>query len=164
MTRYLLDTNVFIEAKNRHYGFDFCPAFWEWLEKENATGKVASIDKVSNELAAGEDELTDWAERQGKQFFLPPDDRVLAAYGQVSAWVTDNGYDPAAINTFLDVADSWLLAHALVCDCTVVTHERAADTTKKVKIPNACIGLGLSFMNPYEMLRVEKARFVLGGP
>jgi len=25
---YLVDTNVFIQAKNLHYGFDFCPAFW----------------------------------------------------------------------------------------------------------------------------------------
>lgn len=26
---YLLNANVFIQAKNLHYGFDFCPAFWE---------------------------------------------------------------------------------------------------------------------------------------
>lgn len=25
---YLLDADVLIQAKNRHYGFDFCPAFW----------------------------------------------------------------------------------------------------------------------------------------
>ena len=29
--RYLLDSNVFIQAKNLHYGFDFVPAFWDWL-------------------------------------------------------------------------------------------------------------------------------------
>jgi hypothetical protein len=23
--------NVFIQAKNLHYGLDFCPAFWDWL-------------------------------------------------------------------------------------------------------------------------------------
>ena len=28
---YLLDANVFISAKNLHYGFDFCPAFRDWL-------------------------------------------------------------------------------------------------------------------------------------
>ena len=28
---YLLDSNVFIEAKNRHYPFDVVPAFWDWL-------------------------------------------------------------------------------------------------------------------------------------
>jgi len=26
---YLLDANVFIQAKNLHYGLDFCPAFWD---------------------------------------------------------------------------------------------------------------------------------------
>ncbi len=25
---YLLDANVFIDAKNRYYGFDIVPAFW----------------------------------------------------------------------------------------------------------------------------------------
>lgn len=29
MRGYLLDANVFIQAKNLHYGMDFCPAFWE---------------------------------------------------------------------------------------------------------------------------------------
>ena len=28
---YLLDADVFIRAKNLHYGLDFCPAFWDWL-------------------------------------------------------------------------------------------------------------------------------------
>ena len=32
---YLLDANVFIQAKNLHYGLDFCPAFWEWLIVNN---------------------------------------------------------------------------------------------------------------------------------
>ncbi len=30
---YLLDSDVFIRAKRDHYGFDFCPAFWDWLEQ-----------------------------------------------------------------------------------------------------------------------------------
>ena len=30
---YLLDSNVFIEAKRLHYGFDFCPAFWDWIDQ-----------------------------------------------------------------------------------------------------------------------------------
>jgi len=37
---YLLDANVFIQAKNLHYGLDFCPAFWEWLLDNNAPGRV----------------------------------------------------------------------------------------------------------------------------
>ena len=64
--------------------------------------------------------------------------------------------------TFLQVADYWLVAQALAHECIVVTHEVPADTTSKIKIPNACIGLGLRCMTPYEMLRRERARFVLG--
>jgi len=29
----LLDANVFMQAKNLHYGLDFCPAFWDWLQQ-----------------------------------------------------------------------------------------------------------------------------------
>ena len=103
---YLLDANVFIQAKNLHYGLDFCPAFWQWLIDGHADGRVFSIDKV---------------------------------------------------------ADFYLVAHALAGGHIVVTHEVAANSVKRIKIPNVCIGLGLRFMTPYEMLRVEKAKFVLGG-
>ena len=44
----------------------------------------------------------------------------------------------------------------------MVTHEVASPSTKKIKIPNVCIGLGIKCMTPYEMLRLERARFVLG--
>ena len=56
---YLLDANVFIQAKNLHYGFDFCPAFWDWLIRQNQAGEVFSIEKVGSELLAGDDELAE---------------------------------------------------------------------------------------------------------
>ncbi|HEV7447341.1 MAG TPA: DUF4411 family protein, partial [Steroidobacteraceae bacterium] len=65
-------------------------------------------------------------------------------------------------NTFLQVADYYLVAHALAIGYTVVTHEVPANSIKKVKIPNVCIGVGITCMTPFEMLRVERARFVLG--
>lgn len=162
MTRYLLDANVFIQAKNLHYSFDFCPAFWEWLVVQNAQDKVASIEKVAVELASGEDDLTSWAKDRGKTFFVPPDDAILPALGTVSTWANGNGYEPAAVATFLQVADYWLVAHALAHDCIVVTHEVPANSTRKIKIPNACIGLELECISPYEMLRRERAKFILG--
>jgi len=63
---------------------------------------------------------------------------------------------------FLEGADYWLVAHALAHGCAVVTHEVPANTTREIKIPNACHSLNLNCMNPYEMLRQERARFVLG--
>ncbi|NOZ07117.1 MAG: DUF4411 family protein [Chloroflexi bacterium] len=160
---YLLDANVFIQAKNLHYGFDFCPAFWDWLIVSNERQVVFSIEKVGDELEAGNDDLAQWAKVRGETFFLPPDPQIVPAFGQVSTWVNGQGYEPAAINTFLQVADYYLCAHALAHSLTIVTHEIPAATAKKVKIPNVCIGLGIKHMTPYEMLRREGARFVLGG-
>lgn len=160
---YLLDANVFIQAKNLHYGFDFCPAFWDWLDDANRRKIVFSIEKVLDELIAGNDDLADWAGARGTGFFLPPDEKMLAAFSRVSRWVNSQGYDPAAVNTFLQVADYYLIAHALAHGFAIVTHEIPAQTRKKVKIPNVCIALGIRHMTPYEMLRREGARFVLEG-
>lgn len=70
---YLLDANVFIQAKNLHYGLDFCPAFWEWLIESNHAKKVFSIDKVADEIVAGADELTDWMQNNAGDMFLATD-------------------------------------------------------------------------------------------
>ena len=159
---YLLDANVFIQAKNLYYGLDFCPAFWEWLIAKNEVGQVFSIDKVADELAAGADELTAWAHQPGAGLFRKTDARVASQFSKVSAWVMGQGYEPVAINTFLQVADFYLIAHALAEGHTVVTHEVPAHSLKKIKIPDVCAGLNLRFMTAYEMLRRERARFVLG--
>jgi hypothetical protein len=162
--RYLLDANVFIQAKNLHYGLDFCPAFWAWMIAHNSRGRLASIEKVGDELQGHADELSTWADARGAGFFLPPDEAVLPALAQVSTWANSQNYEPAAVSTFLQVADYWLIAHALAHGFTVVSHEIPSNSTRKIKIPNACIGLGLRCIGPYEMLRRERARFVLGQP
>ncbi|MGA3265557.1 MAG: DUF4411 family protein [Verrucomicrobiota bacterium] len=161
---YLLDADVFIQAKNLHYGLDFCPAFWDWLIISNATGRVFSIEKVGDEIAAGADELAGWAADRGTAFFVKPDTVMLPALGTVSDWVTGQRYEPAAVNTFLQVADYYLIAHALAHGHTVVTHEKAQPLARKIKIPNVCIGLKIKCITPFEMLRHERARFILGSP
>lgn len=158
---YLLDTNVFIQAKNLHYGLDFCPAFWDWLLEKSADGRVLSIDKVADEIAAGADELTGWAQQHAADLFRPTGATVVAQFGTVSTWAMGQQYEPAAINTFLQVADFYLIAHALAGNHTVVTHELPSNSTKHIKIPNVCAGLNVRFMTPYAMLRAERARFVL---
>lgn len=158
---YLLDANVFIQAKNLHYGIDLCPAFWDWLIEGNHAQKVFSIDKVAAEINAGGDELADWMDCYGDGLFLKTDTSTAAQFGKVSTWATSQNYEPAAINTFMQIADFYLIAHALASGYCLVTHEIPANTTKKIKIPNACIGLDIRVMTPYEMLRREKAKFIL---
>ena len=158
---YLLDADVFIRAKNLHYGLDFCPAFWDWLVAGNELDLVFSVEKVGDEVHAVADELSEWAAVRGDGFFLRPDASAFPAMAEVSAWANGQEYEPAAVNTFLQIADYYLVAQARAGGYTVVTHEVPSASTRKIKIPDACIGLGIRCMTPYEMLRRERARFVL---
>ena len=115
-------------------------------------------------LTQGNDELTQWARGPGRRLFLHTDAVVAASLGKVSQWATSQRYEPAAINTFFQSGDYYLVAHALARQCVVVTHEVPSISTRRIKIPNACMGLSIQFMTPYEMLRREQARFVLGNP
>lgn len=158
---YLLDANVFIQARNLHYGMDFCPAFWDWLDTAHAAGRVLSLEQVRNELT--DQDLSAWA-RARDTMFAPPEASVVPSLGLVSQWAATAGYEPTAVHTFLQVADYFLVATAHAQGLAVVTHEVAANTTKKVKIPNACLALGIHFTTTFAMLRAEGARFVLEGP
>lgn len=52
MTQYGVDTNVFIEAKNRYYRFDMPPGRWFWglMDRAIAAGIVQSAERMKDEL------------------------------------------------------------------------------------------------------------------
>jgi hypothetical protein len=158
---YLLDSNIFIQAKNLHYGMDFCPGFWDWLVQANAAGRVLSVEKVGDELVAGTDDLATWAGARGEGFFLPPDAPTISALAEVAEWTRKQNYRPAAVNEFLQDTDYYLIAYAKAHGHTVVTHEIASDGVKQVKIPSVCIGMKVKCVTPFQMLRSERVRFVL---
>lgn len=68
---------------------------------------------------------------------------------------------PVAGDTFFRVADYWLVGHALADGHTVVSPEVPAVSTKRIKIPNAGVDLRVPCMSPFEMLRLERVRFIL---
>lgn len=159
---YLLDANVFIQAKNLHYGFDFCPAFWDWLLDACDRQVVSSITQVKDELISGDDELSEWGSNEGAKLFQSVDASTVPEIQWVTTWANAaNEYDPPAKSAFLQVADFYMVAYARAHDFTVVTHETASNSRKKIKIPNACLAAGVESINPYQMLRREKVKFVL---
>ena len=121
-----------------------------------------SVERVGGELEAGADDLATWAATRGTALFLPPDPALLPALRSVSSWATNQQYEPAAVSTFLQGTDYFLVAHALQHGDIVVTHEIPSTSTKRIKIPDACIGVGVRCVTPFEMLRRERARFILG--
>ena len=160
---YLVDSDVFIQAKNWHYAFDVVPGFWDWLIEANANGVLASVEAVRSELRDGGDELAQWARARDDAFFLPPDELVVDSLPTVSDWAQNCGlYEPGAIAEFLAKADYYLVAHAHAHRGTVVTHEVAANTRKKIKIPNACAALNVGCMTPFECSAPRGSHLVKG--
>jgi hypothetical protein len=158
---YLIDSDVFIDAKNRHYGFDIVPAFWTWTEQQHRAGRVFTVQRVADEVLAGADELADWMAAQPASFRLPARPEDQPALGAVSQWAAGAGYQQAAVATFLQAGDYFLVAQALSRTFTVVTPETPDPVVsrKRIKIPDACKAVGVAWTTPFMMLRMEGARF-----
>ena len=159
---YLLDANIFVEAKKRYYGFDVCPGFWKWLIAKNREEKIFSIEKVRDEMIVGNDDLSEWVDSpEMKNFFINPNEELLPFLERIGKWLTPKNYTLSAKNIFLHSADYYLVAQALAGKYTVVTHEVHSNSPKKVKIPDVCLGVGVGHITTFEMLRRENARFIL---
>jgi hypothetical protein len=164
-TQYVIDSNVFIEAKKRYYAFGICPGFWDSLLWHHAAGTVWSVDRVRTELIAQTDELATWVkETVPKDAFCSTNDQaVVTAYGEAVTWVHDQHfYLPRAETEFsaVNAADPWVIAYAKAKDMTLVTDELLNPArTKRVPIPNVCVGLHVPYMNSFQMLAALGAEF-----
>lgn len=161
-----LDANTFIEAKNRYYGFDFCPAFWDWLDREKEAGRLQCVRAIYDELKDGDDPLADWIKERRQHAWLRQNDTqdVQEANRRVVAHVEGRRghYTDAAIANFMDGADPWLIAYCLAGGHTLVGHERPEpNARRKVKIPDVCDALGVTWMDSFDALRQLNARFQL---
>jgi len=162
---YLLDSDVFIAAKNSYYAFAICPGFWDSLIHHQGAGNVFSIDKVKGELLLGRktEDLVMWVKSElPPEFFIDTDEEAVAdAYGQVMLWVQRNGqyYDYAKAK-FATGADGWLVAHAMVNHVMVVTNEQPApESRKEIKLPDVCSQFNVTYKDTFAMLRELSVRY-----
>ena len=161
---HLLDSNTFIEAKNRYYGMTFCPAYWEWIRNQNQTYTVASISFVADELKRGNDELAEWVKAHSELFLDVSDEPTQSAFATVADEVASQvpNMKTGAMEEFMAGADPWLIAKAMTTGAIVVTHETFdPNCRKKFLIPNLCRRLGVDYLNTFELLDKLDARFVL---
>lgn len=156
--RFLIDSNVFIQAKNQYYHFDVVPGFWAWIEQRHVSGVVFSVPKVLEELNRIQDEVTVWASSLPKGFFIPPDEATLSSMSEIAKWTNTTTYTDLAKQAFLDSADYRLIAHAH--GFAVVSQEVPAPQSKSsIKIPDACDALDVTPFQTFAWLREVKARF-----
>ncbi len=161
---FLLDANVFIEAKRRYYAFDLCPGFWECLIwHHNGTSRVVSIDRVKDELERGGDDLKAWVTSDMPlTCFARTDVRpAVEQYALIMSWVQNhNQFFPEAKAEFAASADGWLIAYAKVNSIVLVTHEvLAPDARRKVPMPNVCEAFSVAYIDTFDMLRELEASF-----
>lgn len=155
---YLIDSNIFIEAKNRYYAFDLAPSFWAFMDTAFGGANVRSIDMVYKELAQGTDELADWVKaRKSSSIFLDVSDTgTQAVYGAIANGLSSSThYKPAGVAQFLSGADPWIAAKAKVLSAVVVTHELYDPSCKRrVPLGNVCHDQGVPIMNTFDFMRV----------
>ena len=161
--KYLLDANVFIEAKRRYYAFDVCPGFWECLVWHHQGACVQSIDRVKQELERGGDDLQRWVESVMPEtcFGSTDDPSVTSEFAPILTWVQgQRQFFPEAKAEFASNTDGWLIAYAKAKGMVLVTHEvLSRDARRSVPIPNVCEVFGVVYVDTFEMLRDLEAKF-----
>jgi predicted nucleic acid-binding protein len=160
---YVLDTNVFVQAHRRHYAFEICPGFWDCLIHHHETGRLVSIDRVRDEILAG-DTLETWTKDSAPAslFATTADALVVRNYADMVRWVQANSqFNSEAKTEFARVADAWLCAYAKANGKhIVVTHEELNPQAKRrVPLPNVCKEFGVDYVDPFAMLKDRKVRF-----
>lgn len=162
-TKYLLDANIFIQAKHLHYRFEFCEAFWSWIAQAHQANIVFSSEKVRAELKNGnaDDPICLWMDSLPTNFFLPDmkDPAVIGSYRQIMIWIASNNhYTQQAKDEFArpNVADAFLIAVAKTYGYTIVTHEKSQPGAKKrVLIPDAAKAFGVECIMIYDLLSLR---------
>jgi hypothetical protein len=143
MAKFWLDTSVFITAASGNLAFDLRPEFWETLESDAKNDLIASPMFVYREivdLSGRDDELARWALRMkaGCPLFVEPDESSVDAFTQIANYVHQFA-DPSEGDEFLNVADPWVIAHALAGGTVVVSEEKlVGQGSKRLAIPNVC--------------------------
>ena len=153
--KYILDANIFIEAKNRYYAFNLCPGFWDSLLHHNSMGNLESIDRVRNKELSEGDDLDAWSKKSPELFASTDSKFVLADYGEIIQWVqSQERFTNAAKSEFSSGVDAWVIAYAKANNAIVVTQEASAPKSRKdVKIPDVCNHFNIKCTNTFDMLQ-----------
>jgi predicted nucleic acid-binding protein len=145
--KYVFDTNIFINLKNR-YPSDIFVSLWEQIELLMKDGIIISSDEVIDEIKRGDDDLEEWANTRRNSFYPsnePIQIIVREILGQFSGLVTS----PKKPNA----ADPFLIALAKEMVCTVVTEENRGGTDLNPKIPYICEHYNIPCIKFVEFLR-----------
>lgn len=163
-TKFVIDSNVLIQAKNRYYAFDVCTGFWNAIDSHASSGKIVTVEPVLDEILDGDDNLSEWLDKRRVNHTIIDisDKGIQDSYSTLINWVFNSSqFQDAAKSEYADSADGWIMAYAHAYNHKVVTHESYHKNVKKrVPIPNVCKEFNIKYTNTFEMLRSLSIEFV----
>lgn len=159
MPPYWLDADVYIQAKNGPFRFEWVPGFWDFLAKQFDAGNIKSPKKVYDELTDYSDLLASWCRRmRHRGICVTANKNVQECYGKIANHV--HAKHPAHLaNEFLKGGDGWVIAHAMATGGIVVAQESERSKKGRIKVPTVCRELGVKCIGTYTML--EQLNFTL---
>jgi len=146
---YCLDANIFIEGWNKYYAMDISPSYWDILDRFAQDGIVFSPIEVKREIVRVDDELSNWLKSR-PYFFKDITSEVqeeLRSIMQKYPRLVDSTRQRS-------IADPWVIAFAITEEAIVVTKENPAGTSsRRIKIPDVCNDLGVSWIDDFQFAR-----------
>lgn len=157
--RYCLDTNVLIQAWQKYYSPGLCPDYWDVLNTLGSRNRIFMPEMVYAEIVKTDDDLSKWL----KSSNIPIrkiDENVASCLKNI--YTADPKHKFLVDNTKArSLADPWVIAHALNENAVVVTKEEkvTAVNTTKIKIPNVCEKMNVSWMNDFQLVKELGIKF-----
>ena len=151
---YCLDTNVLIEAWNKHYSMDLCPQYWDILDQLAEQGRIFCTMEVKRELEKTDDALYAWA-KEHPHLFREVDEATQECLIKIMH------SHPKLVDNIKgrSLADPWVIAHAKATGAVLVTKESFSNSAKRIKIPDVCATYGVRCVDEFVFLTQAGIRF-----
>ena len=150
--QYGIDT-CSLTALRRVYPNDVFPGVWAKVSMLAHVDILTAIELVLTELEVEDDEIWQWA-RTNASMFCPLDEPIQLKASKILS-THPNLID---LKRRKSAADPFIVAHAIVHSCVVVTEEKPSGGPHRSKIPDVCKAYGIGCIPLIEMLRREGLR------
>ena len=150
--KFCLDANVLIQAWQKYYSPKICPSYWDKLNELGANNIIFMPEMVYDAIVRTDDDLSKWL-KSSKIPIRKIDEQVTKCLKDI--YSADPNHKYLVDNTKArSLADPWVIAHALRENATVVTKEEkvTAINTTKIKIPNVCEKMNVSWINDFQLI------------
>ncbi|MEO5368615.1 MAG: DUF4411 family protein [Magnetococcus sp. DMHC-1] len=149
--KYCLDSNIFIEAWNKHYSPDLAPDYWKMIDQLAKEGVIFATQEVKRELELVDDKLSKWTGLRPHIFKeinrSVQENITLIFQSEKNQRLLQDGKGRSG-------ADPWVIAHAMAEDAVVVTKESYEEKSPtKIRIPNVCENMEVEWIDEFEFLR-----------